>query len=192
MFHPAIVVVDMLKDNMDLDSPYRIGDEGRKIIPNIQRLLKFAREKNIPVVFANDSFLPDDFLFKGRLKPHCIQGTAGAEVINELKPHQGDLILPKRKMSAFFKTGLEDTLRARGVDTIVVCGISTPGCVMSTAIDAFMGDFYIRVIEDCCAAPRRPEHENAIKVLQSFHIPLGPLFNVMTLENFMSSPDLLQ
>jgi nicotinamidase-related amidase len=192
MSQPAIVVVDMLKDNVDLDSPYGIGDEGRKIIPNIQRLLKFAREKNIPVVFANDSFLPDDFLFKGRLKPHCIQGTVGAEVIDELKPHQGDLILPKRKMSAFFKTGLEDTLRARGVDTIVVCGISTPGCVMSTAIDALMNDFYVLVLEDCCAAPRRPEHENAIKVLRSAHIPLGPLFNVMTLEKFMSSPDLSQ
>jgi nicotinamidase-related amidase len=192
MSHPAIVVVDMLKDNVDLGSPYSIGDEGRKIIPNIQRLLEFAREKNIPLVFANDSFLPDDFLFKGRLKPHCIQGTAGAEVIDELKPHQGDLILPKRKMSAFFKTSLEDTLRAKGVDTVVVCGISTAGCVMSTAMDAFMNDFYVRVIEDCCAAPRRLEHENAVKVLQSAHIPLGPLFNVMTLENFMSSPDLLQ
>jgi nicotinamidase/pyrazinamidase len=184
MSKQAIVVVDMLKDNIDVDSPYKIGDEGRRIIPPLQKLLGFARENNMPVVFANDSYLPDDFLFKGRMKPHCIQGTKGAEVIDELMPQEGDIILPKRRMSAFFKTGLEDTLRSLNVDTVVVSGISTTACVMTTAMDAFMNDFYVIVIEDCCAAPRRPEHESGIKVMQSLHIPLGRLFEIMTLDEF--------
>jgi nicotinamidase/pyrazinamidase len=184
MSKQAIVVVDMLKDNIDVDSPYKIGDEGRRIIPPLQKLLGFARENNMPVVFANDSYLPDDFLFKGRMKPHCIQGTRGAEVIDELMPQEGDIILPKRRMSAFFKTGLEDTLRSLNVDTVVVSGISTTACVMTTAMDAFMNDFYVIVIEDCCAAPRRPEHESGIKVMQSLHIPLGRLFEIMTLDEF--------
>ena len=183
MARPAIVVVDMLKDNIDADSPYRMGEEGRKIIPYIQRLLAYARGKNMPVVFANDSYLPEDLLFKGRMKPHCIQGTRGAEVIDELAPQRSDIILPKRRMSAFFKTGLEDTLRKMDVDTIVVCGISTTACVMTTAMDAFMNDFYVIVVEDCCAARRRPEHESAIKVFQSLHIPAGPLFEIMPLED---------
>jgi nicotinamidase/pyrazinamidase len=190
MVKPAIVVVDMLKDNIDADSPYRMGDEGRRIIPYIQELLAYAREKNIPVIFANDSYFPDDFLFKGRMKPHCIQGTRGSEVIDELEPKMGDLILPKRRMSAFFKTGLEDTLRERNIDTIVVCGISTTACVMTTAMDAFMYDFYVIVVEDCCAAPRRPEHESAVKVLQSLHIPLGKLFEIMTLSEFRNHNDM--
>jgi nicotinamidase/pyrazinamidase len=189
MVKPAIVVVDMLKDNVDADSPYRIGDEGRMIIPGIQVLLEYARGKNIPIVFANDSFLPDDLLFKGRMKPHCIQDTKGAEVIDELEPQKGDLILPKRRMSAFFKTGLEDTLRIQNVDTIVVCGISTSVCVMSTAMDAFMNDFCVIVIEDCCAAHRRQDHESAVKVLQSLHVPLGKLFVIMTLDEFKNFID---
>jgi nicotinamidase/pyrazinamidase len=189
MVKPAIVVVDMLKDNVDADSPYRIGDEGRMIIPGIQVLLEYARGKNIPIVFANDSFLPDDLLFKGRMKPHCIQDTKGAEVIDELEPQKGDLILPKRRMSAFFKTGLEDTLRMQNVDTIVVCGISTSVCVMSTAMDAFMNDFCVIVIEDCCAAHRRQDHESAVKVLQSLHVPLGKLFVIMTLDEFKNLID---
>jgi nicotinamidase/pyrazinamidase len=189
MVKPAIVVVDMLKDNVDADSPYRIGDEGRMIIPGIQVLLEYARGKNIPIVFANDSFLPDDLLFKGRMKPHCIQDTKGAEVIDELEPQKGDLILPKRRMSAFFKTGLEDTLRMQNVDTIVVCGISTSVCVMSTAMDAFMNDFCVIVIEDCCAAHRRHDHESAVKVLQSLHVPLGKLFVIMTLDEFKNFID---
>jgi nicotinamidase/pyrazinamidase len=189
MVKPAIVVVDMLKDNVDADSPYRIGDEGKRIIPGIQELLEYARGKNIPIVFANDSFLPDDLLFKGRMKPHCIQGTKGAEVIDELEPQKADLILPKRRMSAFFKTGLEDTLRMQNVDTIAVCGISTSVCVMSTAMDAFMNDFCVIVIEDCCAAHRRQDHESAVKVLQSLHVPLGRLFEIMTLDEFKSRID---
>lgn len=189
MNKPAIVVVDMLKDNIDVDSPYKIGEEGRRIITFIRKLLEFARKNNMPVVFANDSYLPDDFLFEGRMKPHCIQGTRGAEVIDELQPQAGDIILPKRRMSAFFKTGLEDTLRSCNVDTIVVCGISTTACVMTTAMDAFMNDFYVIVVEDCCAAPRRPEHESAIKVMQSLHIPLGRLFEIMTLAEFKKIED---
>ena len=183
MRKPAVIVVDMLKDNIDIDSPYRIGDEGRLIIPNIQRLLGFSRERNIPVVFANDSYLASDFLFKGRMKPHCIQNTKGAEVIDELKPQENDIMLPKRRMSAFFKTGLEDILRDRGIDTVLVCGISTTACVMTTAMDAFMNDFYVIVVEDCCAARRRSEHESAVNVLQSLHIPLGLLFEIVPLDD---------
>jgi nicotinamidase-related amidase len=190
MSKPAVIVVDMLKDNIDIDSTHRIGDEGMLIIPNIQQLLKFARKKNIPIVFANDSFLATDFLFKGRMKPHCIQGTRGAEVIDELEPHKDDIILPKRRMSAFFKTGLEDDLRARNIDTAIICGISTTACVMTTAMDAFMNDFYVIVAEDCCAARRREEHENAVRVLQSLHVPLGPLFEIMSLEDIRNLPDL--
>jgi nicotinamidase/pyrazinamidase len=190
MSKPAVIVVDMLKDNIDIDSPHRIGDEGRLIIPNIQQLLKFAREKSIPIIFANDSYLATDFLFKGRMKPHCIQGTRGAEVIDEFEPHEGDIILPKRRMSAFFKTGLEDDLRARDIDTVIVCGISTTACVMTTAMDAFMNDFYVIVAEDCCAARRRSEHESAIQVLRSLHVPLGPLFEIMSLDDIRNLPDL--
>lgn len=189
MVKPAIVVVDMLKDNLEEDSRFKIGEEGTKIIPIIQALIKYARSKNFPVVFANDSFLPEDLLFKGRMKPHSIQGTRGAEVIDELDPQEGDLILPKRRMSAFFKTGLEDILREKSVDTVVVCGIATPVCVMTSAMDAFMNDFYVIIIEDCCAAHRRVDHENAIKVMQSLHVPLAQLYQIMTLEEFKNFVD---
>lgn len=190
MTKPAVIVVDMLKDNIDIDSPYRIGDEGNLIVPNIQGLLKFSREKSIPIIFANDSYLPADFLFKGRMKPHCIQGTRGAEVIDEFGPQKGDIILPKRRMSAFFKTGLEDDLRARNIDTIIVCGISTTACVMTTAMDAFMNDFYVIVAEDCCAARTRSDHESAVQVLRSLHVPLGHLFEIKTLEEIRNLPEL--
>lgn len=185
MTKPVIIVVDMLKDNINADSRHSMGEEGRKIIPNIQRALSSAREKGIPIIFANDSFLPGDFLFKSKMKPHCLRGTEGAEVIDDLNPNDGDLMLPKRRMSAFFKTDLDMTLRTLGVDTIAICGVSTQGCVFTTAFDGLANDFYTIILEDCCAAARKSDHETIINMLHS--TPLEPLLKTMSLSEFMDS-----
>jgi len=60
-----------------------------------------------------------DFIFNGKMKSHSIRGTEGAEVVADLNPEPTDIILPKRRFSAFFKTDLDQTLRLLGVDTLV-------------------------------------------------------------------------
>lgn len=178
---PAVIIVDMLKDNADIGASFSIGEEGRKIIPNLQHLLATVREKNIPVIFACDSFLEGDFIFQSGMKPHCIRGTPGAEVISELQPQDSDIILPKRRFSAFFKTDLDMTLRLLGVDTIVVGGISTPGCVMFTAFDGISNDFEAIILEDCCAARKAEIHEKALSLYKGML-----LIEVMSLTEFIS------
>ena len=182
----AVIVVDMLRDSVDPDSPYGIGGEGRKIIPSLQRLLATVRAKGLPVIFANDSFLPDDFIFRdtGR-RPHTVMGTEGARVIAELAPAEMDIILPKRRFSAFLGTGLEATLRDMGVETIAVTGISTPVCVLTTALDGMAHDFHVILIDDCCAAARRQDHEAILQVYggRAFQ----PLLRVMSLEEFLAT-----
>src|SRR4030065_1949034 len=132
---PAIIVVDMLKDTFKEGSQLPITQEARQILPNLQRLLVESRKKDFPIIFACDSFLKDDFIFKSRLKVHSLRGTKGAEVIDDLKPEPTDMVLPKRRFSAFFKTDLDQTLRMLGVDTIVVTGITREVCVLMTVID---------------------------------------------------------
>ena len=78
---PAILVVDMLKDNFKASPRNPYYQEGREIIPNLQRLLREGRKRRFPVIFACDSFLEGDFIFKGRMKVHALRGTKGAEVI---------------------------------------------------------------------------------------------------------------
>ena len=175
----AVIVVDMLKGNISADSPYR------RIIPNLQRLVSSARQRDIPVIFANDSFMRGDFLFTGKMKPHCLRGTEGEQVVDELKPHDGDIVVPKRRLSAFFRTDLDITLRTLGVDTIAVCGIATPGCVLTTVFDGFSNDFSVIVLEDCCAAAQQPHHEAIVNILRE--MPLAPLISVMNLDEFLYS-----
>lgn len=180
---PAIIVVDMLKDTFREGSRLPITLEGRKIIPNLQRLLKESREKRFPIVFACDSFLKEDFLFKGKTKFYSLQGTEGAEVIDELKPKPTDVVLSKRRFSAFFKTDLNHRLADLGIDTIVVTGLTTEVCVLTTALDGFCHDFYVILLEDCSAS-RDPEIHRAC--LSSYRdSPLHPLLRVMTLNQFL-------
>ena len=179
MLKVAIIVVDMLKGNISANSPYR------RIIPNIQRLLSSARERGMPVIFANDSFMPGDFLFKSKMKPHCLRGTEGEQVIDELKLYDCDIIVPKRRLSAFFRTDLDITLRTLKVETIAVCGITTPGCVLTTVFDGFSNDFMVIVLEDCCAAAKQQHHEAIVNILRK--MPLAPLLSVMGSDEFLES-----
>jgi nicotinamidase-related amidase len=178
----AIIVVDMLKDNIRPGSDAHVDKQALSIIPNINRLTQMARQHNFPVIFANDSFLPGDFIFKGKMKEHSLRGTEGARVTDELDQAEGDIHLPKRRFSAFFKTDLDQTLRLHGVEGVAVSGISSQYCVLSTALDALSHDFCAYIISDCCAGFRADINETTMSLYRKS--PLYPMFQIMTLEEF--------
>jgi nicotinamidase-related amidase len=180
---PAIVVVDMIKDNVDTDLHLAITQEAQKIIPNINRLLAYARSRNFPIIFANDSFLPTDFIFQGRMKPHALRGTPGVEVTARIERQETDIVLEKRRFSAFFKTDLDVTLRNYAVDTIVVAGISTNVCVLLTALNGLENDFRAIILEDCCACYQKEVHEATVNIYRNFADPF--LLRVMKVEDFI-------
>jgi nicotinamidase/pyrazinamidase len=180
---PAIIVVDMLKDNLKESPRNPYAQVGKTIIPNLQKLLKEGRKRGYPIIFACDSFLKDDFIFKSRLKVHSIRGTKGAEVIDDLKPEPTDVILPKRRFSAFFKTDLDQTLRVLGVDTIIVTGITTEVCVLMTVMDGLSHDFSAILLEDCSASRKKEFQEGCLNLYRDF--ALYPLLRIMTLEEFL-------
>ena len=180
---PAIIVVDMLKDNLKESSRNPFLQEGRTILSNLQRLLVESRKKDFPIIFACDSFLKDDFIFKSRMKIHSLQGTKGAEVIDDLKPGPTDITLPKRRFSAFFKTDLDQTLRMLGVDTIIVTGITTEVCVLMTAMDGLSHDFSVIILEDCSASRKKEFHQGCLNLYRDS--TLYPLIRIMPLDEFL-------
>ncbi len=180
---PAVIIVDMLEDSfVEPRNPRR---EEEKIVEPMRVFLKTCRSLAIPIIFANDSFLREDFIFKGRLKPYAIRGTPGERVLHDLEPEPGDIILPKRRFSAFFKTDLDQTLRTHGLDTVAIGGINSHVCVMATALDAICHDFHTIMLEDLCAAYKREIHENAMNAHRSSS--LYPLFRVMSSEQFLEA-----
>jgi nicotinamidase/pyrazinamidase len=181
---PAIVIVDMLKDTLEGAHPMPIKELGREIVPTINRLTAFARSHSIPVIFSMDSFLPGDFIFQGKMKNHSIRGTKGAEVTDLLDQDETDIYSPKRRFSAFYKTDIDQTLRLYGVDTVILCGIATHWCVLSTALDALSNDFRVILLEDCCASFSRDIHEGCLDIYRKN--PLYPLFQIMKLDEYLA------
>ena len=180
---PAVIIVDMIKDNIKEGSRHPITLETRSILPNLQRLLADSRKRGFPVIFACDSFLKEDFIFKGKMKVHSLRGTKGSEVADELRPEPTDIVLPKRRFSAFFKTDLDQTLRVLGVDTIIVTGITVEVCVLMTAMDGLCHDFSVILLEDCTASKNKEMHQACLNLYRDF--ALYPLLRVMTLDEFL-------
>jgi nicotinamidase/pyrazinamidase len=185
---PAIIVVDMVKDNFKDGSRLPISQEGRAIMPKLRRLLEEGRRRGFPIIFACDSYLEEDFIFRGKMKPHSLRGTKGSEVAEELDPGTTDIYLPKRRFSAFFKTDLDQTLRVYGIDTIAVTGLTVEFCVLTTAMDGLCHDFSVILLEDCTASSSKERHEVCLSLYRE--TVLFPLLRVMTLEEFLriSSP----
>jgi nicotinamidase-related amidase len=180
---PALLVIDMVKDNFTEEKNLPITSFAKNIIAPINRLSDCFRQNDWPVVFATDAFHEGDFIFTGRMHPHSLAGTQGAEVVESLVRQDQDFWLPKPRFSAFFDTGLESWLRDRKVTLCAVGGIATPFCVLTTVMDALCHDFKAVLLEDCSAASSAEQHQQMIATYR--RNPLYPLFRVMNSSELM-------
>jgi nicotinamidase/pyrazinamidase len=174
----ALVIVDMIKDNVNTSGHGAMDVEAKKIVPQILELSRLMRRCGGRVVFACDSFMQGDFIFGGRMSAHAIRGTGGDAPIDDVEIQPEDLFLPKRRMSAFYKTDLDQTLRTWGVHTAVVCGIVTNVCVLLTAMDALQNDFRCVIASDASACHKPEIHEMTLRCYDKF--ALAPLFRIMS------------
>jgi ureidoacrylate peracid hydrolase len=92
-----------------------------------------------------------------------VKDTWDTQIIGELAPREGDLVIPKHRYSSFYQTSLDDVLKARGVKHLVVTGCTTSVCVESTVRDAMFRDYFCVVLADCTAEPLG--HHNASLLL---------------------------
>lgn len=173
---PALLVIDMVKDNFDPRRRLPITPLAEKTIEPINKIRKVFKRRGWPVVFSTDAYGENDFIFSGRMKPHSLQGTEGAEVIDELgRDH--DLWLPKPRFSAFFRTALEGWLKERGVTLCAVAGITTNFCVLSTVMDSICCDFKTVILEDCTSAVSEEIHRSTLDLYR--RTVLYPLLRVL-------------
>jgi nicotinamidase-related amidase len=97
---------------------------------------------------------------------YTIEGTPGQEIIAELTPEPGDLIVRKYRSSGFWGTNLDLLLRSNGIESVIVTGCTTEGCVESTARDALFNDYYVVLPEDCLASDDRRQHEASLFLMR--------------------------
>jgi nicotinamidase-related amidase len=150
----ALLVMDF--QNFIVDS---YSDEKEALLAREQKLLAAARQAGVQVIYVAVRFRPgypeispDNVMFSGiKNAGLLLEGGDGADIHPAVAPHDGDLVVTKRRVSAFAGSDLEILLRANGIKTLVLSGIATSGVVLSTVREAADKDYRLVVVRDCCA-----------------------------------------
>jgi nicotinamidase/pyrazinamidase len=158
----AVIVVDMLRGFLEPGRPLDCGETARAIIPAVRRRIVDERARGATILWVADNHAPDAEEF-AMFPPHCIRGTAEAEVI----PALADLVdpanlLPKTRYSGFYGTNLAERLARLRPNVITVVGVCTDICVMHTVADARNRDYAVTVPADCVATFDPQAHRFAL------------------------------
>jgi nicotinamidase-related amidase len=143
----------------------------------IADLAQAFRSAALPVAFTQEMHRSDmsDFGIELHFEPiHCLEGTSGMEIVSGLEPQPGDIrILGKRRYDAFLGTDLDLALRVRGVENLLVTGVCTDICVISTVYHARNLDYRCHVLRDAVAGTTLTRHEAALACMEHVFARVG-------------------
>ena len=167
---PALLLIDLVDAYLKPESPLYAGIE--RALESAVRITAAARAANIPILFTNVEYQPggaDGGVFFRKVPALKVfeKGSPLGAFPAALSPVDGDLVITKRYASAFFGTYLSATLTSLGVDTVLICGTSTSGCVRATALDACQSGYLPFVVKDACGDRHQAPHDASLFDLQA-------------------------
>jgi nicotinamidase/pyrazinamidase len=167
MAEKALLIIDMLNDFVNEGAPLEVPDT-RKIIPVVRKEIEHARASDVPVIYVCDTHDENDVEFdKFGWPPHAVKGTRGAEVVDELKPEESDIVVEKKTYSSFYNTRLDSELRRLGVKTVRLTGCVTHICIMFAAYDAGMLGYNVEVVSDGVAGLEKEDHDAGLRMMKN-------------------------
>jgi nicotinamidase-related amidase len=170
----ALVVIDLANDFVYAGGV--IADAGgpeyqalaQRIIPTLKRLVEAARKAGVTVVYATDAHTPDDYELR-KWPPHAMRGTHEAEIVPDLAPQEGDLVLEKQTYSPFVSTDLDAQLKARGVTRLYITGLHTDCCARHTSGDAFQLGYDLVWVTDAMQAFTEEAHASGLEYFKAWY-----------------------
>jgi maleamate amidohydrolase len=197
---PTIIVIDV-NYNFVGDKPEPIlesikrfhmscGEAGWVAVRALQQVLPVAREREVPIFYSTGKPRSGtQSIFAGQWAAKNLRtGEAGEDdghqIVAEIAPCPGDILIPKEKPSLFFATPLLSYLIFHNVDTVLVCGTTTSGCVRATVIDAFSYNFKVGVIEECTFDRGEVSHKVNLFDMNAKYADVMPVAEVL---NYLQS-----
>lgn len=161
----AVLAVDICRAYLDPDSPLYAGVEDA--VASAARIVEAARAAEVPVIFTRVEYEPGGadggvFFRKVAALKAFERGNPLADFPDEPRPRADELVVTKQYASAFFGTALAEELRARGIDTVVIVGLSTSGCVRASALDACQHGFVPIVVREAVGDRDDRPHEQSL------------------------------
>jgi biuret amidohydrolase len=184
----ALVIVDMQRDFIEDGGACGAGGMNVKalqdVVPRVRTLLNMARNVGFQIVHTRYGFKSDlsdppeavrqqsrdaggEYGTPGPLGRILTQGEAGFQILPELQPAEGELVIDKSTFGAFTHTGLDATLRAKGISHIILCGVTTQCCVEGTLREAIDRGYFVLTLADCCGAFEPELQEGTLRAIQS-------------------------
>ena len=158
---PALIVVDMIRGFTDPACP--LGCDCPEVVAANARLLEEFHDRALPVYFSTVVYHRDDQarVFRERIQALNVLTPASdwVRVDERLVVGRGDVLIEKQWASAFHKTDLDARLRAQGVDSVVVTGLTTSGCVRATAVDALQYDYRVVLAREAVGDRNSDAHQ---------------------------------
>lgn len=150
--NPAVLVIDMAVAFND--PAYKVGGDQGATVEAISRLLPVARKQKVPVIFFTTAYHPDGrdggmFMKKVPALGELVVGSEGVEIDPRLAPLPDEIVITKKYASCFFQTNLPSLLVSQGIDSVILTGCSTSGCIRAAAIDAVSNGYRVVVPVEC-------------------------------------------
>ena len=160
----ALLVIDLLQGYTLKGAPL-FAPGVVKAVKEMPDLLKLARQKKMPIIHTRVLYNPSDFIDggvwikKAPVLKSLVPGNKYAKFCKGVEPGKGELLITKNYASAFFGTSLAATLTAAGIDTLLISGCTTSGCIRATAVDTVQNGFRPIVIRECVGDRHDGPHE---------------------------------
>lgn len=160
----ALLVIDMENDFVKPGAPMYVP-MAYDMLPNMKRLIDYSRQNGVTVIYTahvhgedrGDMGLMEQFWPPIGDQTALVDGTPGVDIIDDIAPQKGDLLIKKHRYSAFYNTDLETQLRNRGIDTLIITGTVTNMCCESTARDAQFRDYKVIFVSDANGTMDHPD-----------------------------------
>ena len=161
---PALVLIDFAQAYYDPDCSLYGGEGCVTALASALRIREQAHEAGIPVVLTEMGLHPSGvnagrFFQKSQPLASFLPGRTTAKFATGLEPRDDEVVIPKQYPSAFFGTSLAPMLTTMGVDTVILGGLSTSGCVRASCVDAMSHGFRTAVVADACGDRHPAPHE---------------------------------
>lgn len=157
---PCVIVIDMTYGFVDPKNSLAHGSMGFEAVKNLKPLLDKARECKVPIIYTTglnsiSNSQPIGISRKVVVNPKQQEN----EIVEEIKPFPEDIIVAKGKASVFFGTTILTFLTRHNVDTLIITGATTSGCVRGSVVEAASYDYYVAVPEECVADRAEVPHK---------------------------------